>query len=227
MVRFLMTSFQLTGRLLRQKALTLLIFTAVAMSLAMFLEDQFLLLAPQAGSSRIILQIAMGVWDFATGLLLLFILSWALPEVTPWNAKGLVPAPFKEPYLESFWAEYFRSLAQILLWGLLLIVPGFVRYARLVFVPFVALFSREYRSGQVDALKLSHALTQGRFGRLLFVLLATSLLELFFQISPKFSSALHTYPIRIAFYSVSVLISIWTYSFLFLVFESALKQRQS
>lgn len=222
-----MTSIELTQRLLLKKAFALLIFCAVTISFTLFLEDQMQTMTPGTENLRWVLQISMGLWDFATGILLLFILSWAMPSVFPWTSKVLQPAPFQQAYLESFWAEYLRTLAQILLWGLFLIIPGFVRYSRLVFVPFIALFSKEYRSGQVDALELSHELTRGRFGRLLAVLVLTTVLEIFLQLSPNFSSALHTYPIRIAFYLASILISIWTYSFLFLVFEGALKQRQS
>ena len=57
--------------------------------------------------------------------------------------------------------EQLRATGKVILWGLLFILPGFYKYLRLIFVPFVVAANPQYHQGEVDALANSHQLTQG------------------------------------------------------------------
>lgn len=57
--------------------------------------------------------------------------------------------------------EQLRTTGRVISWGLMFILPGFYKYFRLIFVPFVVAEDPNYMQGSVDALKASHALTRG------------------------------------------------------------------
>jgi hypothetical protein len=157
------------------------------------------------------------------GALFFLILSAGVAKVRALGGKHLVKEPFAPGFFGSFAAEYLRMLAQVLLYAIFLILPAFWRYAQLMFVPYIAIFSSKYQKGEVDALQLSKELT-GRHFKLVFgVFMGTTLLQLLFEFAPHFNAALHTIPMRAAFMSVSFLISIWTYSFMFGLFEETLE----
>ncbi len=64
-------------------------------------------------------------------------------------------------FLKPLTVETLRSMGRILLWSLLLVLPGLYYYMRYTFVPLVVVLSPAYRDGKVDALKLSDFLTRG------------------------------------------------------------------
>ncbi len=74
-------------------------------------------------------------------------------------------------HMKPLTIETLRAFCWCLIFSLLLIVPGVVRYIRYVFVPYVVLFDREYQLGEVDALDRSMKLSQ-REGWMIFFLLA-------------------------------------------------------
>ena len=51
--------------------------------------------------------------------------------------------------------------AFVILWGLLLIIPGLFKQIRWYFVPFVVITDKKYQSGEVDALDRSNSLING------------------------------------------------------------------
>ncbi len=75
--------------------------------------------------------------------------------------------------------ENIRSLARMLLWSLLLLLPGLYQLIKLSFVSFVVLFDPRYRSGAVDALDESGQLTKGLKRYLCLIFVASFLIELF------------------------------------------------
>lgn len=171
---------------------------------------------------RWMLQLSMGFWDLFEGIMLFLVLSWGIPKVRHPIPAGLELQPFTEPYIGSLLAEYLRLLAQVILWGLLLLIPGFIRYCRLIFVPYIAIFSKLYREDKVDALQYSLQLTKPVFFKILGVFLATTLLMLGVEFLPHLIEALYIWPVRILLMTVGTLIGIWTYCYMFVLFEAAL-----
>jgi hypothetical protein len=84
--------------------------------------------------------------------------------------------------LKYVFVEFCRMLVRIILFGVLLIVPGFIQWIKLTFAPFVAQFDEEYKRGKVDALERSRELVKGRF----FPFSGVLLLALFLSIVPSF-----------------------------------------
>lgn len=224
---FFNESVSLTKSLLKHSFWALGALFLFGLVLNLSIEETLAQMPPTQDDGRWQLQILMGLWDIFEGLATLLLLARATTAVRSLNSKYLLTNPLQKPFLVSFLAEYLRMTAQILLWGLLLLIPGFVRYCRLIFVPLIALFSREYRNDQVDALELSTQLSQGRFAMIALLLLATTGLQVAFEFLPHVWTALHPAPIRSFFSLASFLIAVWTYSFLFVVFEKAIETTEA
>lgn len=217
-------SVQLTRQLIRSQWFPLLIIFGFDCALNISVEDAMQGLAATEETQRWVLQLILGLWDLAEGILLFLILSYGIPKVRQLNVKTMLAKPFDTPYLGSFLAEYLRMLAQILMWGLLLILPGFWRYMQLIFVPLVALFAREYRDEDADAMRLSERLARGRLVKyILPVVVVTMGLQTWFEFLPEMRPVLHVVPVRAAFDVLTSLISVWSYSLIFLLFEHALE----
>lgn len=92
-------------------------------------------------------------------------------------------------HLNQTLIETLRSWGSVLTWSLALILPGFYRWLRLIFVPFVVILLPEYEKGDLDALDASSELTQGQLLRVLGVLF------LGFIIIPLFLNAFEEYRI--------------------------------
>lgn len=175
-------------------------------------------------SSRWLLQLSMGLWDLFEGVCVFLILSWGIPHVHQLKAANLEPHPFKEPYLSTFFAEYLRMLATVLMFGLLLIIPGMIAYCFLIFVPYIALFSKPYRQDKVAALDYSYLLAKRFIWRIVGVFALTAALQLGFEFLPHLYVSLNVWPARVTFMALSLLIGIWTYSFMFVTFERAVTE---
>lgn len=86
----------------------------------------------------------------------------------------------KEPSPVRYWQKFFpqslkevmRAWGQTMLWSFLLIIPGLIKFVRFLFVPLVVCFDSKYQNGEVDALKRSQEISQGRLLSLLLILLA-------------------------------------------------------
>ncbi|MGE0528794.1 MAG: hypothetical protein AB7P49_17140 [Bdellovibrionales bacterium] len=212
--------------LVRAQAFLLALLFAAGTLLGTSIEGAMRGLGPSEQDSRWMFQLSLGIWDLIEGLLLILILSRGVTQVDNLSPEWFEPKPFSKPFLSSFLAEYLRMLAQVLLWGLLLLIPGFVRYGRLAFVPLIAIFSRAYREGQADALELSAELSRGRMWVILTVIFLTSVSQAGLEFLPQMYMSLYVLPVRVGFTAVSFLISVWTYSFLFLLFEQAVREKR-
>lgn len=51
--------------------------------------------------------------------------------------------------------ENLRAWGKIFLWSFVFIIPGVVKYINYILTPFVVLFSKRYKNGEVDALEYS------------------------------------------------------------------------
>jgi hypothetical protein len=217
-------SFTLTKLLGREQIVPIVVLFAVSSFLTITLEDALKAMAQADDGSRWMVQLAMGLWDLVEGILLILVLSWGIAKVRSLNEAHMQKHPFETPYLGSFLAEYFRVLANVLLWGLLFILPGFYRYCRLILVPFVALFARSYREGQADALELAGRLARGRMGLFIAVMIVTSALQFGLEFLPQLKPEFHLMSLRLVFNGLSYAISVWMFAFLFLHFERALEE---
>jgi hypothetical protein len=216
-------SIVFSRRLIVRQWVPLLLLVALSCALNIGSEDAMQLMTGKDDSDRWILQLAMALWDLFEGVLLILILSWGVPKIRSLALATLEAEPFRDAYIASFLAEYLRVLAQVLMWGLLLLVPGLVRYCQLIFVPLITIFSKDYRAGKVDALKLSEQLV---LGRLLLIFMAVGIpmvLELGVEFLPQLVPDLHILPVRLLFAVVEFLLSVWTFALIYLLFEHAME----
>jgi hypothetical protein len=221
--KWLKDSLKLTIDLLRAQWLPFLVLFAFGCTLNIALEDTMQSMSPTEETQRWVLQLILAIWDLVEGVLLFLILSWGVVKVRLLNPEKLVERPFDSPYLSTLIAEYLRMLAQILMWGLLLLVPGFVRYCQLIFVPFIAVFAKAYRNEDWDALRLSEKLAFKRQRYIVPAILGTMAIQFGLEFVPEVSPELHIIPLRAGFDLLSALISVLSYSLIFLLFDHALK----
>lgn len=83
---------------------------------------------------------------------------------------------FESHFIEDFnsaLVEATRSLARVLRWLPVFILPAFVKFIRLSFVPFVVIDQPAYKRGEVDALNESERLAKRHFWKVLLVLILT------------------------------------------------------
>lgn len=218
-------SLKLTGRVLKLQGPGLFILFVTGACVSLLLEDQLALVSSRDDSSRILLALTGGVADLIEGLLLLFLVSWSIPRAAAtWTNPAFLREPFKRTYVSTFFAEYLRLLGRVLLWGLLLIVPGFIRYIQLTFVPLIVFFSRKYEDGEVDALELSTQMANRRWKIVYPVLIFSIVISILLQLAPNHFAELHTLPIRVGFYLLGLLLAIWTYCLIFLVFDEEIRK---
>jgi hypothetical protein len=217
-------SIMLMRALVRNQWLLLGLLFFIGALINISIEDTVGNLPRGQEDSRWIYQLAMGLWDLFEGLASLLILSAGVSNVCQLSARHFLSQPFSGPYLGSFFAEYLRALAQILLWGLLFLVPGFLRYCRLIFVPMITLFSKDYREGKEDALELSNRISHGRMNLILPMVIATAAAQGLLEMVPNMIPDLHILILRVGFSLISFFIGIWTYSFLFLIFEDGINR---
>jgi hypothetical protein len=202
-------SFALTVGLVRHCFFALAFLFGTATAFSIWTEDA-MQLAGLHGEQRWDLQIALGLMEMAVGVTVLLALVHGVSQVRTVGAN-LLQKPYSSPYLGSFFAEYLRMLAQVLLYSLLLLLPGFYRYCQLIFVPFVAI-------------RASERLVQGRFKHILAAVLVPTVLSGALEYAPQMSESLHDMPVRILFNTLSDLTSVWGFALLYLMFESAMKE---
>lgn len=122
--------------------------------------------------------------------------------------------------------EQMRVMGSVLLWSLLFILPGLLRFMQLIFVPFVVLLDNNYRVGERDALLTSKALfMKAPFktaGTMLFLFVLWPLLStLFFDEYLVFSQ----YPFQA--FLIVCLESLMTLFGLFILYKIFVKSRRA
>lgn len=80
-------------------------------------------------------------------------------SLTKFNQESFIS--FSQRHMMALTTESLRSLAVVLMWSLLLIIPGLFKYLRYSFVPYVVVADAEYQNGKRDALEYSNALVKG------------------------------------------------------------------
>lgn len=61
--------------------------------------------------------------------------------------------------IEQLYIETLRGWGSSIRWGLLLVIPGFIRVVQLIFIPYIVSLSAHYDQGRLDALKTSTRFT--------------------------------------------------------------------
>ncbi len=224
--QWLRQSADLTIQLLKAQSLPLGLMFLISTFLNLQIEESIQASKATQPDARLDLQVFLAALDFVEGILLLLFLSYGIVKCRKLNNSGLSSQPFSTPYLQTFFAEYFRMLAQILLYGLLLLLPGFFRYAQLIFVPFVALFSELYRQDKVDALRASRLLTKGQMGRILTVLFFTVSLTLGLEFGPHLSEFAQAIPLRVLTQLLIYFIAVASFALIFILFEASIDRLQ-
>lgn len=81
------------------------------------------------------------------------------------------PLSFIQTNFELSLIETLRAWGKTFLWCFLFIIPGLIQFTYYMMAPFVVMFSKKYRAGEVDALDYSKKLTKKFWHRLNFWLL--------------------------------------------------------
>ena len=140
--------------LISTKGLFLILFFAFTMTadqtLTGLMEQE--LLNPEGATAMIWV---FGALSFALGLLTPLVMVFVILSVWRFPNESLLLIAQK--HLGYLAKEEMRVMGKSLLWGLLLIVPGIIRFFQCLFVPFVVLLDPQYQNGQADALQSSWA----------------------------------------------------------------------
>ena len=125
--------------------------------------------------------------------------------------------PFFSKHIGPLTIEGLRMIGFVLLWLLLLAIPGIYKQVRWSFMPFVVMFEEDYAAGKIHPLKYSHTLTRGWI--CFFSLLGVTLVEFAFSTIVTNSVDTHDGPQRWSGFMLSsivtMLFSIYTYSVLY------------
>ncbi len=89
---------------------------------------------------------------------------------------------FIQQHLEMTLLETLRSWGKSFLWGLLFIIPGFIKMSFYLLVPYIVILNTDYKKGSIDALKLSEKISKKYWLKISF------LFFIFFIFIPIFSS---------------------------------------
>lgn len=151
------------GKILWSVGWLVLIVTVVSAIIDQFLNAQLqdLLLSEDGGGSKL--------WLLAGASLLNSLifptLVSALCLFGLLRARGSVESLgfFFGRVINQLYIETLRAWGSTLRWGLLFVLPAFVRLFQLVFVPFVVAIHRPYELGEADALQISRLYVQKRW----------------------------------------------------------------
>jgi hypothetical protein len=218
-------SFRFSKRLFEAQPLALIGVLVASCTANLYLENMQQAMDSWAQDRVLILQVIGAMWSLCEAAFIFLILSYAIPKVKPLREPLYVNDPFTEPVWNSFGAECLRMVASILLWTLCFIIPGIVRYCQLTFVPYIALYSRDYRNGNVDALKLSTQLARKCFWWIVIAIVGTFALQAFFEYLPKLVPELQSLVFRALCSVCGSLVGVWAYALNYMFFEKALEDK--
>lgn len=76
---------------------------------------------------------------------------------------------FLKKNLNQLYIETLRSWGKTLLWTLLFVIPGIIKYLQYVMVPIVVTSSSRYEDGKEDALEASAKIVRHNWGKILLI----------------------------------------------------------
>lgn len=165
---------------------------------------------PDIEHLRIIAQLGEASVDLCASVLALFLGPITFLDRLsnrPWTSVWR----HSHEHLYGLTIESLRALTQVLLWGLLLILPGIYRSLSLSFFPFVVMFDARYAAGEIDALKTARENIRGVFWMVVLV----GILSLALDLAIKSSLALAApgwaeYSARFSISLLTLVLSIYT-----------------
>jgi hypothetical protein len=101
----------------------------------------------------------------------LFKVVWTLLICYHFHHNQTPLIPFLKKYTELGLIESLRAFFRAVLWGVPLVIPGFIKMIRYQFVLYVVASSKKYEQGNIDALEASENITRGSFWSLTFLVL--------------------------------------------------------
>ena len=137
--------------------------------------------------------------------------------------KGQKPSRLVPLFIHFAWPltiEGVRVLGQVMLWSLLFLIPGIVRFLRFILVPFVVLLDSKYQKEEVDALQQSSDLVKGHKLGLFVLVLFTFAFDFGFEIVTHFYG-ISEFPVWVVGFSLGrYLLNIFFYCLVFEVYRS-------
>lgn len=129
---------------------------------------------------------------------------------------------------QQLYIETLRAWGSCLRWGLLFVVPGFVRLVQLVYVPFVVCLHRDYDRGEADALRTSGRYLRRSIFRTLFAILALQLAVplILTDVLDPWRTYSATPLAALLCTALDVFVAVLTAQIFFRIFESARKELQ-
>lgn len=205
----LTASFFHWPKALKKSILPIFLALSAHSTIDLFLNTkiELYLRSPQGVDQRIWIYAALSIFcglffPLLTTLFCAYGVMHSLREQTTLShfKKPISLVSFLKQHIELSFLESLRAFGVSFLWGLLLIIPGIIKYSYYLLVPFVVIFSKKYHAGEVNALKLSETLSKkfwfklNLYFALLFILnlILTSLFDqyLVFSQHPISASAL-------------------------------------
>jgi hypothetical protein len=83
--------------------------------------------------------------------------------------RGASPLGFVTQNLNQSLIETLRAWGRVMLWSLLLILPGIYKFLQYLFIPFIVCLDPQYQRGEKDALQTARHLSHGRMLKLFLV----------------------------------------------------------
>lgn len=182
---------------------------------------------PQGAQSDVIFYGALSIiWSvafpvFLTASILYFICS-ERDFTAPFTS-------FIKKHLNQLYIEIMRAWGKSLLYGLLLILPGFWKFIKLIYVPYVVVASRQYEQGQIDALATSEAVfAKHRVATIMIIFTAYIFLPLFMAaLFDGYRSLVQTPLPSLLLNAIDTYFIIFVHFILFTIFKNEVRKSES
>jgi hypothetical protein len=165
---------------------------------------------PEHEYLRLIGQLGEASVDLCASVLALFlgpITTIDAEQKRPWSSIW----KHSNEHLYGLTVESLRAMTQILLWAILLILPGVYRSLCLSFFPFVVMFDERYSKGEIDALKTARENIRGVLWAVVLIGVVSLVLDLTIKASLGMAPpGLPEYLARFAISLLTLVLSIYT-----------------
>jgi hypothetical protein len=131
---------------------------------------------------------------------------------------------YLKKYTNPLTAESLRALTRVLLWSLVLILPGVVMYCRMMFLPFVIFFDPEYAT-HPDAVAITNTLTKKHWLQITLLVFAMSLGDGIFELIPNLLH-IEDLVLRTCIALCGFVFSLFSFILLYMIFEHLMQGRE-
>lgn len=127
-------------------------------------------------------QVAGGLFDLSFSAIMLFAYGFSLYLL---EHKPIPLTQFLSERLSPMAAEGLLAIAKILMFSLLLIIPGIVYYIFCTFLPYVVFYDGRLLNGDIRALNESKRLVKKHFFKIFGLVVLTGFLSVVIELLPK------------------------------------------